>query len=266
LWGFRESEITFGIAAELCFGGYHMRKLALAVAVLVATGTSALAGGSIKDVPAVAAPTWEGTYVGVQVGGVWSDWSYSNATADLYYGPFAYDGFPLGGLDGAGFTGGVHLGYNRQWGRVVGGIEADINWTNADDSREFRAGFLPFKLKSSIESYGTVRARLGVVHDRMLIYATGGFAWGSTEAEITSPGSGFSFSYPFVTSDNALHVGWTAGGGVQVMLGQQWFLGVEYKHIDLGNEKLTFDFPLASGTTSTDLVLDEVTLRLSRRF
>jgi outer membrane immunogenic protein len=255
-----------GIKAELCAGGSHMRKLALAVAILVATGASALADGSMKKNVPAATPTWEGTYVGVQVGGVWSDWSYSNATADLYYGPFAYDGFPLGGLDGAGFTGGIHVGYNRQWGRIVGGFEVDLNWTNADDSREFVAGFLPFKLKTSIESYGTARARLGVVHDRMLIYATGGFAWGSTSAEITSPGSGFWFSNPFVTSDSAFHVGWTAGGGVQVMLGQQWLLGVEYKHIDLGSEKFTFEFPLANVTTSSDLVIDEVTLRLSRRF
>src|SRR5262245_45001824 len=133
-----------------------MRKLALMMAIFVATGTSALADGSSKKAAAVATPSWEGAYVGIQVGGAWSDWSYSNAKADLWAGPFAYSGFPLGDFDAAGFTGGIHVGYNRQWGRVVGGLEADINWTNADDSRGYRAGILPFTLKTSIESYGTV--------------------------------------------------------------------------------------------------------------
>ena len=50
------------------------------------------------------------------------------------------------------------------------------------------------------------------------------------------------------------------------MLSSQWVLGVEYKHIDLGSEKFNFEFPLAPVTASSDLVLDEVTLRLSRKF
>ena len=167
-----------------------MRKLALAVAMFVATGTSALAGGSIKDAP-IAAPIWEGAYVGLQIGGLWSDWNASNAISDPGIGPFTDPGFPLGGFDGAGVTGGIHVGYNRQMGSFVGGFEVDLNFTNADDTRNFLAvgvpPGLPLTIKQSVNSYGTVRARAGYARDRMLVYATGGFAWAAVEFDLTSP-------------------------------------------------------------------------------
>lgn len=243
-----------------------MRKLALGVAMLVATGTSALAGGSIKDGPG-AGPAWTGYYAGIQVGAASADWNYSNAISTPGVGPFAAPGFPLGGFDGSGLVGGVHAGYNSQRGNLLAGIEVDVNWSNLDETRNFLAvGIapgLPFTLKSSLESYGTVRGRLGYAEDRMLIYATGGFAWAASQADIVSPGQ---FSGPFATSDHNVHVGWTAGAGIDFRLNPQWVLGLEYKHIDLGKETYNFTFPAATVATSTDLVLDEVTLRLSRKF
>ena len=238
-----------------------MRKLVLAVVMLVATGTSAMAGGSIKDAPIVVAPTWEGAYVGIQVGGAWADWGYSNGISDV--GVFVPPGVPLGGFDGEGFTGGIHAGYNRQTGSFVYGLEVDVSWSNADVSRDFVAGILPFTLKSSLESYGTVRARAGYARERMLVYATGGFAWGATKLSVSSPGA---LAGPFSTDDTTVHIGWTAGAGMEWLMSSQWTLGVEYKHIDLGSETLALQFPLGTVTTSTELVIDEVTLRLSRKF
>ncbi len=247
-----------------------MRKLALAVAMLVVTGTSALADGSIKDAPVVVAPTWEGAYVGLQIGGLWADWNSSNAISDPGIGPFTDPGFPLGGFDGSGVTGGMHFGFNHQMGSFVGGFEVDLNFTNADDTRNFLAvgvpPGLPLTIKQSIDSYGTVRARAGYARDRVLVYATGGVAWAAVESSLTSPGQ---FAGPFATGDRHMLTGWTAGAGVSYMISPQWLLALEYKHIDLGDKAYTYTFPFAGGTpvtTHIDLVMDEVTLRLSRKF
>lgn len=249
-----------------------MRKLGLAMAMVIAAGTSALADGtrgSMKDVP-IAIPLWTGTYVGVQAGALWTDWDFGNATSTPGVGPFAGAGFPLGGFDNTAFTGGLHVAYNRQTGSFVAGIEVDVNWTNAEESRNFVAvgvpPGLPFNLKTSIDSYGTVRGRAGYAMGPMLLYATGGFAWASSEATINSPGQ---FAGPFNTSDRNYHIGWTAGAGVDYMLSSQWIVSVEYKHIDLGDETYRFTFPFAGGTPVTakaDIVMDEVTLRVSRKF
>ena len=67
-------------------------------------------------------------------------------------------------------------------------IEADIQGISLDRDRSFTTfgftgpvpvGFQPFRDDvSSLDYFGTIRARLGYAWDRTLVYATGGFAYG----------------------------------------------------------------------------------------
>jgi outer membrane immunogenic protein len=247
-------------------GDTIMRRLSWGAIIVITSCSMAFADGSVKDGPAPASP-WSGFYVGGQAGAAWANWDVGNAISTPGVGPFADPGFPLGEFDGSGAVAGVHAGFNRQIGSIVVGLEADISWSGADSSRDFiAAGIgpgLPLTVENTLEYYGTLRARVGLARERLLVYATGGFAWASSKTSITSPGQ---LAGPFATSDRNTHSGWTAGLGADFMMDSRWILGFEYKHMDLGSENYAFTFPLADVNASTDLVLDEVTLRAKHRF
>ena len=88
------------------------------------------------------------------------------------------------------FTFGGYVGYN--WQRCcspfVFGIETDFNWQDASPTAFDReppgAGGFPetTSLESTINWFGTLRGRAGyVVHDHLLLYATGGLAYANVD-------------------------------------------------------------------------------------
>ena len=78
---------------------------------------------------------------------------------------------------------------------------------------------------TDVNWYGTVRGRLGYAFNNVLVYGTGGLAYGGVDSRIEN-----SSTYK-VSSTNT---GWTAGGGVEYMFAPNWSGKIEYLHIDLG--------------------------------
>lgn len=199
--------------------------------------------GSIKDAPIAAAPyNWTGLYFGVHggwAGGSGWDGDFFNKGVALNYG---YS------LDADGWYGGFQAGANKQLGQVVVGIEADASFGDMGDSGMFAANnanpssYVEWEINQKLERFGTVRARLGyLATDRMLLYVTGGMAWGQTEAR-------YAAHYPlakdpFVNSQGKVdetHIGWTIGGGLEWALTQNLSLRGEYLYVDLGEEDYHF--------------------------
>ena len=130
-----------------------------------------------------------------------------------------------------GFVGGGQIGYNYQFtpgSGVVVGIEADAQYVDFGRDRNRFAfatapggGIAPGTLVfnpngiSGLDFFGTVRGRLGYAWDRTLVYATGGFAYGS--------GGGRDFGLPNSSRDE-FQTGWTVGGGVEYALPTDSFL------------------------------------------
>lgn len=139
-------------------------------------------------------------------------------------------------LGGGGFGGGGFLG-----GGVVVGIEADAQYTDFGRSRRgdgFNAvtinpdvrgaalgidgstvvfangdrAFLDTGSSNSLEYFGTVRGRLGLAFDRVMVYGTGGFAYGQTEQQ-TGRAGGFDSG-----RDDDFSIGYAVGGGVEFAL------------------------------------------------
>jgi len=252
-------------------------KIAAAGAVLLASLVAAPAFAADLPVKAppyqpqpVFTPTWTGFYIGGQVGYAHADWGNSPLFADLpFYTPFA-DGVAVGKASGDGITGGGHVGYNYQVASWVFGVEADFNWAAAKNHSltEVTAGpGLIFNTSRDLEYYGTVRGRLGyAAWTNTLLYVTGGWAYGKSNAAITGFGA---IGGPFVTGSSNTHNGWTVGAGVDYMITANWIVGAEYKHIDLGSETYTYIFPILGGTPVTgtsDLKIDEVTARVAYKF
>jgi outer membrane immunogenic protein len=131
----------------------------------------------------------------------------------------------------------VQAGYNYQMGCFVVGIEADFSGSGMSGSQSVS----PYPgltygvgtARESINWFGTVRPRLGyTVRPNVLIYATGGLAYGdvSYSANAYGPLNG----YP--ASLSTTKVGWTLGGGVEYAVSKCWTVKAEYLYMDLGNE------------------------------
>jgi outer membrane immunogenic protein len=173
------------------------------------------------DVPYKSRPvvgTWAGFYAGVNGGGAGADESDK----------FAFGGTGFGGISPSGGFGGGQIGYNYQGFRLsnwVLGVEADIQGAAVDDKATDAAHNV---FKSSLDYFGTVRGRFGYAAGPSLIYATGGFAYGGIQNEV----SGIKF--------NGIATGFTVGGGVEFMFSPAWSAKFEYQFIDLGRNDPAF--------------------------
>jgi outer membrane immunogenic protein len=193
-----------------------MYKWMVLPATLVSLAGSAFAADLPVKAPMVApAPvfTWNGFYIGANVGGAWAR---NNMTI-----PGA-----TGSEDINGVIGGGQIGYNWQFApNWVFGIEGDIQGSSQKSTTTIPGATLTNKLPW----FGTLRGRLGYAFaDRWLVYATGGGAWVDMKSDFTITGLGTS-------SFDKTRGGWTAGAGIEVALDRNWSVKGEYLHIDAGS-------------------------------
>lgn len=207
-------------------GAIAMRLVGMLVGVLVMTfgAGSSWADGSPKDIPAPVATgcvgQYSGTYVGGQVGYLDHDAKFNDEI----------DGGHVSGDDN-GVTFGIYGGYNVQCGRLLYGIESDFNYSGT----EAEWICCDQTLSSEMNWFGTVRARLGVVHDdKTLFYVTGGLAYADFDYLISDT------SLPFSQRDSETKFGWTIGGGVELIRDAKWSLKAEALYVDLGNEEIDY--------------------------
>jgi outer membrane immunogenic protein len=234
----------------------------VAIVALTAVGTVAAQAADLptrKEAPTpvfVPPPfTWTGFYVGLNAGGIWSSGSRSlsifdpNAGVD---GNFIATNFPGGlGSGNGGFIGGGQAGYNWQTGAFVLGVETDFQGTTLSRSRDLigptflipattASDFFTTNSKVSLDWLGTTRARLGFVatpDNRLLIYATGGVAYGGGTAHFNffDNATGAFWS----GNPSSSRVGWTIGGGVEYAWTNNWTIRGEYLYADLGSNEFT---------------------------
>jgi outer membrane immunogenic protein len=161
----------------------------------------------------------------------------------------------------SGFIGGAEIGYNYQFNNWVAGIEADIQGIAGqavNGSITSTSGSLNSTLTGSMDTrwLGTLRGRLGFLPTpTLLVYGTGGLAYGEVSASTSLSQSDSSTSPTFTGSGSGgdgfaeLVTGWTAGGGVEWMFTQNWSVKVEYLHYDLGSASFSW---LAQDTTTNN--------------
>ena len=221
-----------------------MRFAVSAIALLACTSLASAAdlggpsyGGSLKDDYAAPAYNWTGLYVGGHVGYGWGEWD-GTLTYDEGEGPVpgVWDN-PNQSIDSDGWLGGLQVGFNRQFGSFVWGVEADVSWTDMGGGGTFdtASGFYRWNIQQDLDWYGTVRARLGFLPTQnILIYATGGVAYGETSASHTSADLTNNGFISGRGSASEHHIGWAAGAGGELMLANNWTVRAEWIHVDLG--------------------------------
>jgi outer membrane immunogenic protein len=212
-----------------------VRSIALAAAGLL--GLSAAA--SAADLPLRAAPApvplvlpyaWTGLYVGVNAGYGFSD-NRHRPTCTPACAPT-----PALNTDADGFVGGGQIGYNQQIGRFLGGIEADIQY--ADIGRTVggtAAGALAYSARQDLAYLGTLRGRVGLVADRLLVFATGGLAYGDVRNTQTIVFPGATYAVASTQTD----VGYAAGAGLEYGFTPNLTGKAEALYYDLGRRNLS---------------------------
>jgi outer membrane immunogenic protein len=138
--------------------------------------------------------SWMGPYIGANLGYQWGTATNSAVRPD-------------------GLLGGIQGGYNWQSGQFVLGGEADLQFSGASDV------FAAWKFANPW--FGTMRGRAGFAMNNILVYATGGLAFGGGRAEFAG------------LRETQMHLGWTVGAGLEVGFTPNWSAKVEYLFVDL---------------------------------
>ena len=231
-----------------------MRKtfVAFALGSLALVGVQAASAADLPvrapyKAPAAIAPafTWTGFYFGINGGYGGNEFKY----------PFEAPVVSSSGqasLTSSGFLAGGQLGYNWQVGQWVWGFETDIQWSNIkgelDASASTPLGALALNAGSELEWFGTVRGRLGYAWERLMVYATGGFAYGSVSTNLNAAGGPLGV---FSFSGDSQKTGWTAGAGFEYAITPSISLKTEYLYLDLGSDNVytTNGFSISEETT-----------------
>jgi outer membrane immunogenic protein len=224
------------------------RQILLASAGAIAlTGSAAFAA----DLPYRAPPpvylppppifTWTGIYIGGQIGYAWGNGNFNETVVDPITGTVINTSF---GATPNGVIGGAHVGFNYQipgWNwfsssGVVIGLEGTVDGTSLSNTA---VAFFPVAFGGSTltantnaDVQGSIRGRLGFAWDRVLIYGTGGVAFGGFNSDVSLAAP----RVPFFDSANRSNtrVGWTAGGGIEYAITNNWSIRAEYRFSNFG--------------------------------
>ncbi len=177
--------------------------------------------------PPVASPMydWSGFYVGVFGGGGYGNHNLNNAL-----GPAGFANFTINYSSTGGIAGG-EAGYNVQSGNIVLGVQGDGFWSGikGSDISQFNAGTLPIGSwdATNLRSGATLRARGGIAVDRLLLFFTGGWAYGNFQHTNTDPVLG-------IDQFTMHRSGLAAGGGIAYALTDNLIGKLEYRYYDFG--------------------------------
>ena len=235
--------------------GVAVCLLSAAIALAVPVSAADM-GYPVKAPPPKAATgfNWTGFHAGANLGYGGGDFSYP-------FNVSAFGGRIAGdlALSSGGMVGGGQFGYDHQFDNgLVLGLEADLQWSGVDGDLVANGNYaasigIPaladVDATTSIDWFGTLRARAGYGWDRVLVYATGGAAYGKVawQADVALSAPGFGFVDTIRADD--IQWGWTAGAGVEYALTDLWVLRAEYLFVDLGTQTLSLSpNPILTGS------------------
>ncbi len=175
-----------------------------------------LLAASLSPAAAQSQTTWRGLYGGVFLGDAWTP---SDSTASSLPSSLADVALP------SGPTVGSQLGFNLQSGFLVYGLEGEMSLPDLEDL-PWCSGGGDNCSDSPHQFEGSLRARGGVVFDRVLFYGTAGYAFSNLPRH-----PDLAFDHSTVFRD-----GWTAGAGIEFALSDSIRTSVEYRRTFYNND------------------------------
>ncbi|MBX9773016.1 MAG: outer membrane beta-barrel protein [Xanthobacteraceae bacterium] len=221
--------------------------------------------GTSPFIPAAPQYTrWAGFYFGGQVGRSSAEMNFAGATKDLVAFLLRNTALEnqqrpsewatLGKENPSGVSYGAFAGYNVQFSDVIIGFDFHYNRSGFAATapvtpirRVVSAGSNTYDVtvegsaSMRITDYGAARLRAGCIINNFLPYGTVGFAVGRADVTrsahvfgIENPSSPTPTPFDFATSDaknGAFLYGWSAGGGMDVLLMPNFFVRGEIEYI-----------------------------------
>jgi opacity protein-like surface antigen len=138
--------------------------------------------------------------------------------------------------------GGGLVGFNFQTGAFVFGAETDFSAAHLGGSSSSTVN--PFGVtvstaaKNELFTLGTVRGRVGLAFGDLLIFGSGGYAYGrvgQSGSIVPNPAQ----NPTYVGSNAEMAGGWAAGGGIEYAIGPRISLKLDYLHYNLGTQTYT---------------------------
>jgi outer membrane immunogenic protein len=236
---------------------------AVGFAFLAMWGVAATAAPAGADGPPYRNPTydatpgfydfnWTGFFVGAHLGGAHTQLEATETIFDAIFGPV----IQTYSQDGASVIGGVQAGWQKQWEKIVAGIEITYSALPFDETTV--SPLLPGVTRTAeVHDLFTLTGRLGYADGRWLAYAKGG--WASAQVDIALRDT------VAVASAGERASGWTAGVGIEYALTLNLSLGIEYNYLYFRTDVAPLPIP---DTTFSDAEIDIQTLvvRLNYRF
>ncbi len=224
-----------------------MKKYLMAGFALAALSTTAFAADlgarTTKPTPYVVAPalyTFTGFYIGANAG-----YAFSNSNSARYIGNNVYTGLGANlpqsfSVSRDGFSIGAQAGYNQQFGQFVAGVEADIAYTDLKRSQVVVAPLASAVAKAENTYVGTLRGRLGFVPvDRLMLYVTGGLAYGESKLSNSITGTGALTGATWSGSKSDTRFGYALGAGAEYAVTNNISIKGEYLYYNLGRRTVT---------------------------
>jgi outer membrane immunogenic protein len=234
-----------------------MKKIWFITASLVALGAAApafaadLAARPYTKAPPMmmAAYDWSGFYIGLNGGGATSHncWTLVGGASE-------------GCHDATGGTVGGQIGYRWQQGPVVFGVEAQGNWADFSGDNVSTV-FAPDRNRTKIDAFGLFTGQIGYAWNNVLLYAKGGAAVTDNKYDLISGTTG-----AVLASTSNSRWGGTIGVGLEYGFAPNWSFGVEYDHLFMDRQNVTFVNPAFTQTDSIKQDVDLFTARINYKF
>ncbi|MBO6815450.1 MAG: porin family protein [Rhizobiaceae bacterium] len=214
------------------------------LAALLLLSSASVSANAAEPASNRAGIDWSGLFIGLQAGhldGTSHQQRGAPGTVNRY---IDFDG---------GFAG-ASIEYLWQEGDFVFGPQAEIAWASTD--QDFPAGNNRFL--SGVEWFGSAGGKAGMAFDNVLLFGTAGFAF----AGIT--GGQWNTFLARHWSDVELNTGYSVGGGVDLMLQDDWVIGAEYRHYNFGETNYGPAPSFQARTQETDF--NAVSFRLRKKY
>lgn len=237
-------------------------KLSSVILVLAALVVASVA----QAAPAAPVTSWNGFYVGGNVGGTFGDATArtnANATGNTYFANSSITSLAANGkqsLSPVGFTGGIQGGLNRQIGNWVVGVEGDFGTDTSSDDKSTTVVYpccgpstYTLKQKVSTDWAMSVRPKIGYAFNNTFVgdvlgYVTGGLVVSQMNYKSTFSDNFGQNAYENVSKSD-LAVGWSIGLGTEIALDSRWSVRPEYMYTDYGSVSSTGTLNGTAGAT-----------------
>jgi outer membrane immunogenic protein len=193
--------------------------------------------GNLKDMAAMLAYDWRGTYVGAQIGD-------GGLSTEGIFNPFDIpsETITLTDIGDEGVLGGGQIGSNWQAGSVVFGVEGDIvavDW----DGRQAEFAHPSQAIEFDTNFLATARGRIGWAPNNLLFYATAGLAYLDAELDNRSNNGGKTKDVDTVGGVAGLGMEWGIGSKLSLKLeGDFLFFNEDTNIANIGSEGDPGDF------------------------